>query len=355
MYNVLIFLIPAMSHRLNYATHTAICTLDFDTLHFAGGWYFSCGRCVVRCVVVRARLETLAGKIWEFARISLRHFSAGFAPSVSLQEISFAPFYLCFIFWRSHFLYSPSLHTRRISRHVHTFTLLCFVLSLRYVAHDTPPCKLSRFYYNLAPLRENICSILPELSQNFSLLLLAGIFTGLFSLCNGAVKACAIFGTSRHLCYTQSAGLFRAFTLNHGGRSWLFAGHGLYVQCKELWFAFQYKKVVRCSLSILQSIQRKHTLYNMAGLVTARDKAIFPSFAHSRPEFHVMPLHHCNNAHFLYCEALCSCPNNQFFLWYGDCVRFQGHSAMYLSRGFFRPCWTITASAGLFGGISQTP
>lgn len=51
-------------------------------------------------------------------------------------------------------------------------TPLCFVCSLRYVAHDTPPCNHSRSYYNFAPFSEFLCSIFAELSQIFSFPLL---------------------------------------------------------------------------------------------------------------------------------------------------------------------------------------
>lgn len=80
--------ISAMYHRLNYATYTAICTLDFDTLHFCEACYFSCGL----CVVVRARLETLTGNFSQIARMPLRHFGARLLLIVSVQEFSFAPF-----------------------------------------------------------------------------------------------------------------------------------------------------------------------------------------------------------------------------------------------------------------------
>ncbi len=160
-------------------------------------------------------LKLLRGKS-ESLREFLCDISArGLHRSFHCRKFLLLPFVGALSFGVSHFLYSPSKNTRRISRHVHTFTLLCFVRSLRYVAHDIPPCKHFLFCYNVAPLQENLCSILPELSQKYSVPF-AGNFHGLDFSLQRICKGMCDFRDKQALVLHAKC---RAFTLNHGGRS----------------------------------------------------------------------------------------------------------------------------------------
>ena len=131
---------------------------------------------------------TVAGNLSNFARLSLRHFGAGFALLVSLHEFSFSPFCRSFVIWR--------------------FSLP--LLAITTYSRDFRPCSHIRFATYSVLLQRCAVALKSLLNtRHYSLVPFAGNFRGLvFSLQTGA-----------EIDLNHSAGFFVADILNMAGTS----------------------------------------------------------------------------------------------------------------------------------------